>query len=80
MTAEVTSGAGELPPGYRAIALLARGRRTETWDAWDEARACRVVVKQLRVDRLAGADPAEALPGSGLTRGDVVDNPLVASR
>lgn len=27
-----------------------------------------------------GADPAEALPGSGLTRGDVVDNPLVASR
>ena len=27
-----------------------------------------------------GADPAEALPGSGLTRGDVLDNPLVASR
>ena len=27
-----------------------------------------------------GADPAEALPGSGLTRGDVIDNPLVASR
>ena len=27
-----------------------------------------------------GSDPAEALPGSGLTRGDVVDNPLVASR
>ncbi len=25
-----------------------------------------------------GSDPAEALPGSGLTRGDVVDNPLVA--
>jgi aspartate 1-decarboxylase len=24
-----------------------------------------------------GSDPAEALPGSGLTRGDVVDNPLV---
>lgn len=26
-----------------------------------------------------GADPAEALPGSGLTRGDVIANPLVAS-
>ncbi|MFD1858950.1 aspartate 1-decarboxylase [Aeromicrobium phragmitis] len=25
-----------------------------------------------------GSDPAEALPGSGLTRGDVIDNPLVA--
>lgn len=24
-----------------------------------------------------GSDPAEALPGSGLVRGDVVDNPLV---
>jgi aspartate 1-decarboxylase len=27
-----------------------------------------------------GDDPAEALPGSGLTRGDVIVNPLVASR
>ncbi|NRQ48579.1 aspartate 1-decarboxylase [Aeromicrobium stalagmiti] len=27
-----------------------------------------------------GSDPAEALPGTGLIRGDVVDNPLVASR
>ncbi|GAA0195741.1 MULTISPECIES: aspartate 1-decarboxylase [unclassified Aeromicrobium] len=26
-----------------------------------------------------GSDPAEALPGSGLTRGDVVENPLVAA-
>ncbi len=26
-----------------------------------------------------GSDPAEALPGSGLTRGDIVPNPLVAS-
>ncbi len=25
-----------------------------------------------------GSDPAEALPGSGLVRGDVVENPLVA--
>lgn len=27
-----------------------------------------------------GHDPAEALPGTGLVRGDVVDNPLVAHR
>jgi aspartate 1-decarboxylase len=27
-----------------------------------------------------GDDPAEALPGTGLVRGDVIDNPLVASR
>ena len=27
-----------------------------------------------------GSDPAEALPGSGLTRVDFVDNPLVAAR
>jgi aspartate 1-decarboxylase len=27
-----------------------------------------------------GSDPAEAVAGSGLVRGDVVDNPLVAAR
>ncbi|MEJ7634632.1 aspartate 1-decarboxylase [Aeromicrobium sp.] len=27
-----------------------------------------------------GSDPAEAPPGSGLVRGDIIDNPLVASR
>ncbi len=26
-----------------------------------------------------GNDPAEALPGTGLTRGDIVDNPLLAT-
>ncbi len=26
-----------------------------------------------------GSDPAEALPGTGLTRGDVIDNPLLAT-
>lgn len=28
----------------------------------------------------AGSDPAEALPGTGLTRGDTMANPLVATR
>jgi aspartate 1-decarboxylase len=27
-----------------------------------------------------GSDPAEALPGTGLVRGDIVDNPLLVSR
>jgi aspartate 1-decarboxylase len=27
-----------------------------------------------------GDDPAEALPGTGLVRGDVIDNPLLATR
>ena len=26
-----------------------------------------------------GSDPAEALPGSGLVRGDIIDNPLLAT-
>lgn len=44
--------AGEtLLPGYRVVAPLARGRRLETYDAWDEERGCRVVVKILREDR-----------------------------
>jgi serine/threonine protein kinase len=41
----------ELLPGYRAIELLAHGRRLDTWDAWDEARGTRCVVKILREDR-----------------------------
>nr|WP_300047787.1 serine/threonine-protein kinase [uncultured Nocardioides sp.] len=43
--------AGDLPAGYRPLTLLADGRRLETWDAWDEARGTRCVVKLLRADR-----------------------------
>lgn len=42
---------GDLPPGYRPLALLADGRRLETWDAFDEARGTRCVVKLLRAER-----------------------------
>ncbi len=42
---------GDLPAGYRPLALLADGRRLETWDSWDEARGTRCVVKLLRTDR-----------------------------
>lgn len=41
----------ELIPGYRPIRRLAHGRRLDTWDAWDEVRGARCVVKILREDR-----------------------------
>ncbi|WP_432477996.1 serine/threonine-protein kinase [Nocardioides sp. GXQ0305] len=41
----------ELLPGYRVVALMAHGRRLDTYDAVDEDRDCRVVVKLLREDR-----------------------------
>lgn len=40
-----------LLPGYLGLTRLARGRRLETWDAWDEERQARCVVKVLREDR-----------------------------
>lgn len=42
---------GEVLPGYRAVALLAEGRRLLTYDAVDLDRDCRVVAKVLRADR-----------------------------
>lgn len=39
-------------PGYRVVRLLSHGRRLDTYDAYDEDRGCRVVVKILRPDRL----------------------------
>lgn len=78
--------AGDLPPGYRPIALLADGRRLETWDAWDEARGTRCVVKLLRADRredprvrqavLLEGHLATSLAHPHLVRGyDVLDDP-----
>jgi aspartate 1-decarboxylase len=48
-----------------------------------EARAFRPNVVFVDADNAimgTGHDPAEALPGTGLVRGDVIDNPLLASR
>ena len=42
----------EVLPGYGVVSLLAHGRRLDTYDAYDEARDCRVIVKILRPDRL----------------------------
>ncbi len=77
---------GDLPAGYRPIALLADGRRLETWDAWDEARGTRCVVKLLRADRrddprvrqavLLEGHLATTLAHPHLVRGyDVLDDP-----
>lgn len=77
---------GDLPPGYRPLALLADGRRFETWDAWDEARGTRCVVKLLRADRrddprvrqavLLEGHLATTLAHPHLVRGyDVLDDP-----
>jgi len=41
----------DLPPGFRPVELLAHGKRLDTWDAYDEERTTRVVVKVLRADR-----------------------------
>lgn len=77
---------GDLPPGYRPLALLADGRRLETWDAFDEARGTRCVVKLLRAERrheprvrqavLLEGHLATTLAHPHLVRGyDVLDDP-----
>jgi serine/threonine protein kinase len=76
----------ELLPGYRGIERLAHGRRLDTWDAWDEARDTRCIVKILREDRRHETRVRDAVLQEGhivtslvhphLVRGyDVVDEP-----
>jgi serine/threonine protein kinase len=50
----------ELLPGYRVVELMSHGRRLDTYDAIDEDRDCRVVVKILREDRLGDRRVVEA--------------------
>jgi serine/threonine protein kinase len=47
----VVQEGAEVLPGYRAVALLARGGRVDTYDAISLERDCRVVVKVVRPDR-----------------------------
>lgn len=56
----------DLPAGFRAIALLAHGRRLDTWDAWDVERQTRVVVKAVRPDRRAEQPVVSALLDEGM--------------
>lgn len=77
---------GDLPRGYVPLALLADGRRLETWDAYDEVRGTRCVVKLLRAERrddprvrqavLLEGHLATTLAHPHLVRGyDVLDDP-----
>ncbi|QBR92952.1 serine/threonine-protein kinase [Nocardioides euryhalodurans] len=78
-----------LLPGYRVVRLLAHGKRLDTYDAWDEDRDCRVVVKVLRADRRHERDVVASVLQEGrlvttlahphLVRGfEVVEQPLPA--
>jgi eukaryotic-like serine/threonine-protein kinase len=52
-------------PGYRTIELLRRGRDLDVYDVWSEERACRVVIKAVRPDRLGDEGPAGRLLAEG---------------
>jgi eukaryotic-like serine/threonine-protein kinase len=41
----------EVLPGYVVVALLAHGKRVDTYDVWSTERECRCIVKVLRPDR-----------------------------
>jgi serine/threonine protein kinase len=54
--------AGErLAPGYEVIAHMRRGNHLDVYDAWSEERACRVIAKTLRQDRLDDRETVRAL-------------------
>jgi serine/threonine protein kinase len=55
----------ELLPGYVAVRRLAHGRRLDTWDAYDEERDTRCVVKVLRADRLGDQEVSAAVLREG---------------
>jgi eukaryotic-like serine/threonine-protein kinase len=59
-------GAGALlGDGLEVIAHLARSNVIDVYDAWSEARGCRVAVKALRPDRLRDVRARAALLGEG---------------
>src|SRR5690606_12722272 len=60
-----TPSTADLPPGFRALALLAHGKRLDTWDAWDEERRTRCVVQVLRADPRDDPPVVEAVLGEG---------------
>jgi serine/threonine protein kinase len=54
--------AGErLAPGYEVIAHMRRGNHLDVYDAWSEERACRVIAKTPRDDRLDDGETVRAL-------------------
>ena len=70
-TEEVLDGpppfvAGErLAPGYEVIAHMIRSNNLDVYDAWSEERACRVIAKTPRPDRLEDRRTVHALMREG---------------
>ena len=70
-TEEVLDGpppfvAGErLAPGYEVIAHMSRGNNLDVYDAWSAERACRVIAKTPRPDRLEERRTVRALMREG---------------
>jgi serine/threonine protein kinase len=59
-------GAGrEIAPGTTILAHLHRSAGLDVYDAWNAPRACRVVAKTLRPDRLRSPGAARALLAEG---------------
>jgi serine/threonine protein kinase len=67
----------ELLPGYQVVGLLRRGRRLDTFDAYDVKRDCRVVVKAIRPDRRHEPEPVAALLREGCLLRDLAHPHLV---
>ena len=58
--------AGErLAPGYEVIAHMIRSNNLDVYDAWSEERACRVIAKTPRPDRLEDRRTVRALMREG---------------
>lgn len=56
--------------GFRLLSLLGHGRRFDTWDAWDEERGARCVLKLVRPERTGEPEVLEAWrrEGEAVTR------------
>jgi serine/threonine protein kinase len=54
-----------LAPGYEVIAHMSRGNNLDVYDAWSEERACRVIAKTPRPDRLEDRRTVRALMREG---------------
>ena len=54
-----------LAPGYGVVAHMRRGNHLDVYDAWSEERACRVIAKMPRGDRLDDRETVRALLREG---------------
>ncbi|TYL55434.1 serine/threonine protein kinase [Nocardioides sp. BGMRC 2183] len=76
-TSDAVPAGAEVLPGYEVVALLRRGNRIDTYDAFDRARDCRCVIKVLRPDRAEETHCREALLREGTLLRDLAHPHLV---